>query len=322
MIFQELSQVFFSAFNQGDSLNNENTLDLPIHYLRPLVSQYNQIADSTNWNRFTSIPTGLNPDSLSVGQKDAIAFCTVIEDHTPRYIEDYRRRFPIGEEVGIERSLANRELFHFLVRWGLEEDRHAQALAVYQVRSGIVRNQEALEEELIRENIKEFDLGFSEPVQVFTYTFLQEKATQVYYQCLAKSVREPVLNSLLINLAKDESRHFSFFTGILDAFIACYGNKVLPLIQEVAGNYRMPLFSTLPDYARRAIRMAREAPGYSRKAPIQILAAHLDALSARMPEWASDLKETARDILHQNNLEALTLPPAPFRKPATAGGPL
>ncbi len=284
-------------------MNNENTLNLPIKYLRPLVTQYNQIADSSNWNRFTTIPTeGLNPDSISDGQKEAIAFCTFIEDHTPRYIEDYRKRFPIGEEVGIERSISNRELFHFLVRWGVEEDRHAQALAVYQVRSGIVRNQESLEEELIRENVKEFHLGFAEPVQVFTYTFLQEKATQIYYQCLAKAVKEPVLKTLLLYLAKDESRHFSFFTGVLDAFIACYGKRVLPLIQEVAGNYRMPLFSTLPDYARRAIRMAREAPGYSRKMPIQILAAHLESLSAHMPEWARDLRETSRNILLQNNL--------------------
>ncbi|MHB1285602.1 MAG: acyl-ACP desaturase [Leptospirales bacterium] len=290
-------------------MDNQQTLDLPIKFLRPLVTQYNQIADSANWNRFTSIPSeGLDPESLSTGQKEAVAFCTFIEDHTPRYIEDYRKRFPISAEVGIDRSLSNRELFHFLVRWGVEEDRHAQALAVYQVRSGIVRDQEALEEELIRENIKEFQLGFSEPVQVFTYTFLQEKATQIYYQCLSKAVKEPVLKGLLLNLAKDESRHFSFFTGVLDAFVSCYGKRVLPLIQEVAGNYRMPLFSTLPDYARRAVRMGREAPGYSRKMPLQILASHLESLSVQMPELAKDLKKTAREILRENNLEVLSHP--------------
>ena len=278
-------------------------MDLPVDRLRPIVTNFNGIADSSNWNRFSSIPAeALLSDLLSQGQKEAIAFCTVVEDHTPRYIEDYRRRFPIDAEQDIARSLANRELFHFLVRWGAEEDRHAQALAYYQIQSGIVKNQEELEEELIRENIKEFDLGFSQPVQVFTYTFLQEKATQIYYQALSRAVKEPILKNLLLHLSRDESRHFSFFADMLDAFVECHNTRVLPLIVDVASRYRMPLFNTMPDYARKAIRMAREAPGYSRKKPLEILSNWMSGWAEKMPEKAREFQEAAREIRERNNL--------------------
>jgi acyl-[acyl-carrier-protein] desaturase len=278
-------------------------LDLPIERLRPIVTSFNEIADSSNWNRFSSIPSEeVLPDLLSEGQKEAIAFCTVVEDHTPRYIEDYRRRFPIDAAQDIARSLSNRELFHFLVRWGAEEDRHAQALAYYQVQSGIVENQEALEEELIRENIKDFDLGFTQPVQVFTYTFLQEKATQIYYQSLSRAVKEPILKRLLLHLSRDESRHFSFFVDMLDAFVECHNTRVLPLIVEVASHYRMPLFNTMPDYARKAVRMAREAPGYSRKKPLEILADWVLGWAEKLPENAREFREASREIRERNHL--------------------
>ena len=278
-------------------------LDLPVDRLRPIVTSFNGIADSSNWNRFSSIPSEqILPELLSNGQKEAIAFCTVVEDHTPRYIEDYRRRFPIDSRQDISTSLANRELFHFLVRWGAEEDRHAQALAYYQIRSGIVKNQEELEEELIRENIKNFDLGFSQPVQVFTYTFLQEKATQIYYQALSRAVKEPILKTLLLHLSRDESRHFSFFADMLDAYVECHQTRVLPLILEVASSYRMPLFNTMPDYARKAIRMAREAPGYSRKKPLEILANWMAGWAQKMPDYARTFQEAAREIRENNNL--------------------
>lgn len=284
-------------------MDNTSSLELPVHLLRPIVTKFNKIADSSNWNRFVSSPPeGLDDGLLSEGQKEAIAFCTVIEDHTPRYIEDYRRRFPIDSPAGLERSLANRELFHFLVRWGLEEDRHAQALSIYQIHSGIARNLEEMEESLIRENIKDFDLGFSEPVQVFTYTFLQEKATQIYYQSLARVVREPALKILLLNLARDESRHFSFFADMMDAFIAHHGPRILPFVVDVAVHYRMPLSSTLPDYARRAVRMAREAPGYSRKKPLELLAGHLAGWAKKMPDWEKEITDAVEEILQKNNL--------------------
>lgn len=253
------------------------TLILDPHNLRTLVSDYNRLADDADWNRFQmSFRSDVDPTLLTEGQKEAVVFVTHIENHTPGYIQDYLSRFPVDGFRELRHAIHNRELFHFIVRWGVEEDRHAEALSLYQLSAGISSGPDVLLRELIEECIKPFSIGFSEPVQVFAYTFLQEKATQLYYQCLARMVQEPVLKKLLLTLAKDESRHFVFFARILDAYLDTFGEKIIALIEEVALSYRMPLYNTLKDYRRRAIRMAREAPGYDRKIPVRILAEHLE----------------------------------------------
>ena len=253
------------------------TLILDPHNLRKLVSDYNRLADDADWNRFQmSLRSDVDPALLTEGQKQAVVFVTHIENHTPGYIKDYLSRFPVDGYREVRNAMHNRELFHFIVRWGVEEDRHAEALSLYQLSAGIAPDADILLRELIEECIKPFSIGFSEPVQVFTYTFLQEKATQLYYQYLARMVQEPVLKKLLQTLAKDESRHFVFFSRVLDAYLDTFGGKIIALIEEVALSYRMPLYNTLKDYRRRAIRMAREAPGYDRKTPVRILADHLE----------------------------------------------
>lgn len=181
-------------------------MQLPLERLRHHIDGYNRLADDSNWNRFKSLHWNeLNPSLLTEGQKNAVVFVTYVEDHLPGYFSEYQSLFPI-ETDSMARSLHNRELFHFTVRWGLEEDRHAQALALYQYHAGIEPDRDRLEEKLILENRKSFSIGFSQPVQVFTYTLLQEKATQLYYQSLSRVVKEPVLNRLLIYLTKDEPR--------------------------------------------------------------------------------------------------------------------
>ncbi len=259
-----------------------NIVHLPIQELRNVVRGFNQIADDSNWNRFRDLPWDSHrPELLTDGQKGAVSFVTIVEDHLPGYFQEYQKLFPIETAPNITEAIHNRELFHFTVRWGLEEDRHAQALALYQINSGIEPSEEALEEQMIAENLKDFSIGFSEPVQVFTYTLLQEKATQMYYQSLAKGVTEPVLLKLLGYLSKDEARHYAFFSQMVETFIRTFGEEVLPKIEEVVFNYKMPLHNTMKDYRRRAIKMAREAPGYDRNAPQSVLVSLLEKLAQK-----------------------------------------
>ena len=264
-------------------------MQLPLERLRHHIDGYNRLADDSNWNRFKSLHWNeLNPSLLTEGQKNAVVFVTYVEDHLPGYFSEYQSLFPI-ETDSMALSLHNRELFHFTVRWGLEEDRHAQALALYQYHAGIEPDRNRLEEKLIIENRKPFSIGFSQPVQVFTYTLLQEKATQLYYQSLSRVVKEPVLNRLLIYLTKDESRHFGFFSEMVDSFVESYGEKVLTLIEEVTLNYKMPLHNTMEDYRRRAILMAREAPGYDRMLPQKVLMRQLKRLGERLPDLSDKI---------------------------------
>ncbi len=273
------------------------SLTLDVHTLRPLISDYSRLADDSDWNRFGLLgKEEVDSSLLTPGQKEAVIFVTHIENHTPNYISDYLSRFPIDGGQEISHAIHNRELFHFIIRWGLEEDRHAESLALYQLAAGITPSTDKLLNDMIEESVKPFTIGFSEPVQVFTYTFLQEKATQLYYQCLAKAVSEPVLARLLRQLAKDESRHFAFFSKILDAYLDTHGERAIDLISQVAHSYRMPLHNTLKDYRRRAILMAREAPGYHRKFPVGVLAEHLEHACESHPTLSVPLRRAAEQM--------------------------
>ncbi len=262
---------------------------LPLSVLRDHVTTYNELADDANWNRFKSLSwKDLNPGLLTEGQKQAVVFVTHVEDYTPGYCAEYQSIFPVNAPSSQE-AMHNRELFHFVSRWGLEEDRHAQALALYQVHSGIEADWDRLSETLILESQKEYQVGYKNLLQVTTYAFLQEKATQLYYQSLARNVKEPVLVSLLHLLTKDESRHFVFFSRIVSSYFEEFGLDCLPLVEEVAVNYRMPLHNTMSDYRRRAIRMAREAPGYDRALPVRNLFRFLEEIGAERPEWLPEI---------------------------------
>ncbi len=262
---------------------------LPLSKLRDLVTDFNALADDANWNRFKSLPwKDIKPDLLTQGQKEAIIFVTHVEDYTPGYCAEYQALFPVNAPSRDE-AMHNRELFHFVSRWGLEEDRHAQSLALYQVKAGIESDWDTLSAQMIVESQKEFAVGYRSLLQVCTYAFLQEKATQLYYQSFARNVSEPVLIKLLHYLTRDESRHFIFFSKVVGAYFDCFGLDCLSEVEEVAVNYRMPLHNTMLDYRRRAIRMAREAPGYDRAIPLKILFRFLEQIAIRHLEWRESI---------------------------------
>jgi acyl-[acyl-carrier-protein] desaturase len=227
-----------------------------------LFEEYTAIADRKPW---TSVATTdwsrLEPDRLTADQIDAVSFVTFIEDHLPGYVADYNRIFPVDDTASLEEFVHNRELYRFVVRWALEEDRHADVLTTYQVRAGLADSGE-LRLRLAREGIKRFSIGYVEPVQVFTYTLIQEKATQLYYQQLAAVLSEPVLRDIMLSLARDESRHYGFFARLVETYVRSAGPAVLPLIHQVLGEFKMPLATTLTNYWRRSLRVADTAGGY------------------------------------------------------------
>ncbi|ETA00917.1 hypothetical protein CcI6DRAFT_03679 [Frankia sp. CcI6] len=122
-------------------------------------------------------------DRLTEGQRSAVRFITLIEDHLPGYFDLYERAFPLNSDVDLETFIHNRELYHFTVRWAQEEDSHARALFRYQVAAGIAEPEE-LRRELAAEGRKKFDLPLDHAVSLFAYALVQEKATQLYYQQL------------------------------------------------------------------------------------------------------------------------------------------
>ncbi|MCZ7432067.1 acyl-ACP desaturase [Streptomyces sp. WMMC1477] len=195
---------------------------------------------------------------LTEGERSAVQFITIIEDHLPGYFALYEQNFPVDDSVDRETYIHNRELYHFTVRWAQEEDTHARALARYQLSAGLAER-DALWDSLAEEGRKQFQLPHDEAVQFFTYPLVQEKATQIYYQHLRQAVGDPLLKEILVRLSKDEARHFSFFADMVRLYLERYGDAVVDPIREVIAEFRMPLADTIRGYWRWALKIADTA---------------------------------------------------------------
>ena len=238
------------------------TMKLSHHKTAELIDKFLLLADNTTWSRYTSFAwEELKPELLTGRQRQAVFFITYIEDHLPGYFTEYVKRFPIDETVSSDDCIQNRELYHFIVRWAQEEDRHAHVLFNYQVRAGLA-DVDSLRRDLAREGSKTFTIGFTEAPDVFTYTMLQEKSTFLFYQQFHNAVEEPVLKAILRLLAKDEARHFSYFMSVVGTYIEKYGEQMLPRMKEVVRQFGMPLHNTLTNYKRLSLIVQDAAGGY------------------------------------------------------------
>lgn len=223
---------------------------------------------------------------LTEGQRSAVRFVTLVEDHLPGYFAMYHRLFPVTDDVDAPTYLHNRELYHFTVRWAAEEDTHARALATYQVASGLAAP-EALRGELAEEGRKDFTLPYDHAVQYFAYTLVQEKATQIYYQQLRDAVADPVLVDVLGRLSRDEARHFAFMADTVESYLRRYGDRVVEPVREVIATFRMPLAGTMRGYWRWALKIADTArydhtDAYEHL--LKVLNRAVDTRSAKMEE--------------------------------------
>lgn len=195
---------------------------------------------------------------LTEGERSAVQFVTIIEDHLPGYFALYEQNFPVDDSVDRTTYVHNRELYHFTVRWAQEEDTHARTLARYQVATGLAGQQE-LWDSLADEGRKHFTLPYGQAVQFFVYPLVQEKATQLYYQHLRQVVGDPLLKEVLVRLSRDEARHFSFFADMVGRYLERYGDAVVDPIREVIAEFRMPLADTIRGYWRWALKIADTA---------------------------------------------------------------
>ncbi|ADI03835.1 putative acyl-(acyl-carrier protein) desaturase [Streptomyces bingchenggensis BCW-1] len=214
-------------------------------------------ADTHHWS-IDELPwTALRPEELTETDRSVVRFITFIEDHIPGYLTYFLDAFPVsGEDLAIEEFCFNREYFRFLISWANEEERHASVLTRYQIEAGI-SDPDTLLRELAEEGRKKFSLPYESPVQAFTYTLVQEKATQLFYQRFKAIATEPVLRELLHRLARDEARHFAFYTEILTAYITRHGlAATIPDLKDVLSTFRMPLADTLNGYWRWSLRVA------------------------------------------------------------------
>jgi hypothetical protein len=230
--------------------------------MRDLTEAAVRRGDRHSWSIDELKWEALRPEQLTSTDQSVVRFITFIEDHIPGYLTYFLGAFPVsGEDLSIEEFCFNREYFRFLLAWANDEERHAAALTRYQIEAGISEPQ-ALMVELAEEGRKQFSLPYAHPIQAFTYTLVQEKATQLFYQRFKDVVSEPVLRDLLHRLARDEARHFAFYTSLVGEYLRREGPAAtVPDLKDVLGTFRMPLADTLSGYWRWSLQVA-DAAGY------------------------------------------------------------
>lgn len=156
--------------------------------------------------------------------------------------------------------LGNESFWHKWTNlWTAEEDRHGAILHDYAHDSRILDNPvlERMQFEYMR-------AGFApawdrDPYRVFVYTSLQERATQVSHANTGRlaSEYEPLIGTVLANVAKEEARHYVFYREIFQRVLqrdpnnALHSASILMPSIDMPG-VAMPHFRDMADVIRRA----------------------------------------------------------------------
>jgi acyl-[acyl-carrier-protein] desaturase len=148
---------------------------------------------------------------------------------------------------------------HFHIRWGAEEERHAD-LWYNTVLFGQQRSPEWLREYMGQLRGQSWKLPWEDPMHMIFYTVFQERATQVNYLNTAVIARgqsdkpqfandaDPVLAQAAKIIAADEAAHYNFFLEGARLYLYYYPTKALEAMADVIKHFAMPAGNIIPDY--------------------------------------------------------------------------
>jgi acyl-[acyl-carrier-protein] desaturase len=217
---------------------------------RALMGLYRWYLDRSqalrNWNPDRSF------DWRRLRTDHSVELNTVIEGFyaVEQYVPDYTRKIV---EIN-RRSLARS---HFQIRWGAEEERHAQLwrnamlFARFRTPRWIDEYGASLRE-------REWELPWEDPCRMAFYALFQERATQLNYLNTAviargsslrpelAADRDPVLEQAASKIAIDEGAHYSFFLEITRLYLYYYPTRTLEALHDVVEHFAMPGVNLVP----------------------------------------------------------------------------
>jgi acyl-[acyl-carrier-protein] desaturase len=157
---------------------------------------------------------------------------------------------------------------HFHIRWGSEEEKHAD-LWYNAVLFSQHRSPAWLKEYMGQLRGQEWALPWEDPMHMIFYTVFQERATQVNYInaraiALGESDKpelvndvDPVLAKMSQVIAVDEAAHYNFFLEGARLYLYYYPSKALEAMYDVIKHFAMPAGHLIPDYDKFAETIAR-----------------------------------------------------------------
>lgn len=205
--------------------------------------------ETRNWN------ADLSFDWRSMGAHTPDEIMTVITGFFA--VEQYAPDFT-SNLVNLVRRSHGRS--HFQMRWGSEEEKHADAWenAVLFSRR---RSPEWVAEYKERLKAQTWELPFPDAIHNMVYTVFQERATQLNYLNLMKIARgqsskpqfqgysDPVLAKVAQTIAVDEAAHYNFFLEGVRMYLYYYPERTLDAIKSVISGFTMPASHLVPDWA-------------------------------------------------------------------------
>lgn len=149
---------------------------------------------------------------------------------------------------------------HFQMRWGSEEEKHADTWE-NTLLLGRLRTPQFLEEYKynLRSKVHR-SLWEEKPLHSIIYTVFQERATQLNYLNLLKIARgkstkpqhkddaDPVLARVAQTIAVDEAAHYNFFLEGVRLFLYYYPQRTLEALRDVLEHFTMPAAELVPDW--------------------------------------------------------------------------
>ncbi len=148
---------------------------------------------------------------------------------------------------------------HFTLRWGSEEERHADTWenAVLFSRG---RTAKQLEEYKYLLRSSQWESPWDSALYNLIYTVFQERATQLNYLNLRKVAmgksekphlqgnEDPVLAHVCQMIAVDEAAHYNFFLECARLMLYYYPEETLEAIRDVIVHFTMPAYNLVPDW--------------------------------------------------------------------------
>jgi acyl-[acyl-carrier-protein] desaturase len=228
-------------------------------YLTELYKQHKERAANIDWSYHAYIPWELGKSFVdlpwSIEQRQlptpiylAVETSLLTEVNLPFFYHHLAVTFKGSLKV----------LQQFVHTWVSEEDQHSSLLETYLI---ITRNANPVELHQLRKNVVEggFELDFDTAIETMVYTTVQELATLVFYNNVAKAASpyDKNLASLLRRIAKDESLHFAFYRDAVKGYLALDHNFIYYIHKAMIG-FAMPGVE-MPNFKDRMEIIAKDA---------------------------------------------------------------
>ena len=201
-----------------------------------------------NWNpdtdfEWTKMKVDHSPDAVQLIE-GFFAVEQYVPDYTTKIINVVRRSYGRSQ---------------FQLRWGGEEERHAESWenALLFSRGRTPGQIEQYKHDL---RMNEWRLPWDDALHMLIYTVFQERATQLNYLNFAKIARgagnvagfesdaDPVLERVCTALATDEAAHYLFFLEGARLYLYYFPAETLEAISDVIKFFSMPAQDIIPNW--------------------------------------------------------------------------